>query len=463
MDTDKAYLLGLIIGGGVFGNAEDVFRIRLPFKKWGSYKENPQRAGGIAKDILKKVGQMFRVIYGINTQYEAYDSYWNILCEGDLSPIINDLSHYGISCCGEIRGYASIKEITHDLVDDNLKRRFIAGLADTIGSMSPSHRRFSNEHQILSFEIKGCNFQFVCDLCKLLYSINCIPDQVNWNHPNIHCTNDSYYTKWNKGFKLRILLDQYSKFGAFAFKTKVESAIENRKLQQQSHEAESCENRDFHITPSCIHPSENDKRLPTIIRGGHYIHFRHFCAVLGCEHAPFEKIKSCFNKLGYYINPFSLLHKDTAEEIDKIISSNKLFTNRTYTIYTKKVSSFLKEYKENKSALIYGNNKESGYPISTTLQAIAYIIADSDELFGKRPKNNYVELIDKHLLDNPDLKVDVRRPDLLTPLILSNGQRSAMVGALNPSVYEKLVSVSEDNEYKLLVREITENDLKNND
>ena len=25
MDTDRAYLLGLIIGGGIFGNAEDVF------------------------------------------------------------------------------------------------------------------------------------------------------------------------------------------------------------------------------------------------------------------------------------------------------------------------------------------------------------------------------------------------------------------------------------------------------
>ena len=58
MDTDKAYLLGLIIGGGVFGNAEDVFRIRLPYKKWGSYIENPQRAGQIAGDILRKVGQM---------------------------------------------------------------------------------------------------------------------------------------------------------------------------------------------------------------------------------------------------------------------------------------------------------------------------------------------------------------------------------------------------------------------
>ena len=29
MNTDKAYILGLIIGGGVFGNAEDVFRIKL--------------------------------------------------------------------------------------------------------------------------------------------------------------------------------------------------------------------------------------------------------------------------------------------------------------------------------------------------------------------------------------------------------------------------------------------------
>ena len=59
MDTDKAYLLGLIIGGGVFGNAEDVFSIRLPYKKWGSYLANPQRAGEIAGDILRKVGQMF--------------------------------------------------------------------------------------------------------------------------------------------------------------------------------------------------------------------------------------------------------------------------------------------------------------------------------------------------------------------------------------------------------------------
>ena len=62
--------------------------------------------------------------------------------------------HYGIACEGELRGTADISQVVLELVDDNLKRRFIAGLADTIGSMAKSQRRFTDEHQIISFEIK---------------------------------------------------------------------------------------------------------------------------------------------------------------------------------------------------------------------------------------------------------------------------------------------------------------------
>ena len=168
MDTDKAYLLGLIIGGGVFGNAEDVFSIRLPYKKWGSYLENPQRAGEIAGDILRKVGQMFRAVYDLSVQYETTPGgTWTILCEGDTTLVKNDLMHYGIVCEGELRGNADISQVVLELVDDNLKRRFIAGLADTIGSMAKSQRRFTDEHQIISFESKGYNFKCGCDLCRL--------------------------------------------------------------------------------------------------------------------------------------------------------------------------------------------------------------------------------------------------------------------------------------------------------
>ena len=332
MDTDKAYLLGLIIGGGVFGNAEDVFNIRLPYKKWGSYLENPQRAGEIAGDILRKVGQMFRAIYGLSVQYETTPGgTWTILCEGDTTAVKNDLMHYGIACEGELRGTADISQVVLELVDDNLKRRFIAGLADTIGSMAKSQRRFTDEHQIISFEIKGYNFKFVCELCRLLYSINCIPDQVNWNHPNIHCTSDSYYAQWNKGFKLRILLDQYAQFGAFAFRTKAETSNENRRLQREIHAAERCETRDMHFTPSTVHPAENDPRLPAVIRGGHFIHFRHFCTVMGCEHAPYCKIREQFEHIGELINPFPILHKDSYTQIENIIQADPLLFSRDYT------------------------------------------------------------------------------------------------------------------------------------
>ena len=461
MNTDKAYLLGLIIGGGIFGSAEDVFRIRLPYKKWGSYTDNPQRAGQIARDILQKVGQMFRAVYNLSVQYETTPSgTWTILCEGDISGVKEDLTYYGITCEGEIRGNANISAIVPELVDDNLKRRFVAGLADTIGSMAKSQRRFSNEHQILSFEIKGYNFQFVCDLCRLLYSINCIPDQVNWNHPNIHCTRDPYYAQWNKGFKLRILLDQYARFGAFAFRTKAETSNENRQLQQQTHTAEICEERDFHVTPSTVHPAENDIKLPDNIRGGHYIHFRHFCTVMGCEHAPYNKICECFRNLGELVNPFPILCKETIARVELIIQNDTLLSQREYSTENITVESLYAIYENDSNTLLYGDSGSNGYPISEVLQAIAYVIANEDELYGKRPKN-YINVIKNHIENNPDETVEIRKPDLLTPLVILGNERGALVGAKNPTVYRQLITRDPNNEYKLLVRQITEEDLRN--
>lgn len=162
MNTDKAYLFGLIIGGGIWGNAEDVFRIKLPYKQWGSYIQNPQRASEISRDIMGFVSPLFKSIYNINISFETTKSgVWHILCEGDLTELISDMQSYGVHCDGDLRSNTSIKGIIAALVDDNLKRRFIAGLADTIGSTNPNHRRFTNEIQILSFELKRFQFFFL--------------------------------------------------------------------------------------------------------------------------------------------------------------------------------------------------------------------------------------------------------------------------------------------------------------
>jgi hypothetical protein len=463
MNTDKAYLLGLIIGGGVWGNAEDAFRIRLPYRQWGSISRNPERAVQIQQDIMRVVSPLFRVTYGngLSISFDASDREWNILCEGDLTEIRNDLSLYGINPTGDMRQNAGISQVVPALIDDNLKRRFIAGLADTIGSTAPSHRRFSDEIQILSFEITGFNFSFVCDLCRLLYSVNCLPDQILWNHPNFHASNNPYYRQWTKGFKLRVQLDQYAGYGAFAFRSRAESARENLGRQHQTHEATPCPDRDISVSPTCVHNAEHDIRLPECIRGGHYLHNRHVCAVLGCEHAPYNKISALFKNAGEYINPFPILYKATLNEVEHVIANDAIMANRNYSIDSVSVSSLFTRFQSDTATLMYAHSTESGYPLTEIMQAIAYIVADNNELNGVRPRGNFLDLIARHLKNSPNITVEIRRPDLLTPLAVFGNGRGALIGAHNPSVYSQLISISPDNQYKLCVRQITEEDLRN--
>ena len=365
MNTDKAYILGLIIGGGIWGNAEDVFKIRLPFKQWGSYEANPKRAGEISRDVMKLVSPMFRVIYGISVSYDtSVSGVWNILCEGDMSTLRSELEGYGIRCEGEIRKHANISKIVPELVDDNLKRRFIAGLADTIGSTKRSHRRFNDDKQMVSFEISGFEFDFVCSLCKLLHSIGCYPDQILWNHPNFHCGSNPYDKRWKKGFKLRVYLDQYEKFGAFAFTSKVLSARENKKLEAEENVAIPCDEREIKLpSVTCVHCDEDSPLLPDVIRGGHYLHNRHVCAVLSCDHAPYGEVNKLLANAQYCINPFPVLVKGRISEIQTILASAPIYQNRTYRTVSVKIADL---YGSSETDLLYSNGLGAGYPMNKT-------------------------------------------------------------------------------------------------
>ena len=57
LTTDKAYLLGLLVGGGIISKKS--FQIILPYKKWGDLKVNPERAGEIASDILSTLNPIW--------------------------------------------------------------------------------------------------------------------------------------------------------------------------------------------------------------------------------------------------------------------------------------------------------------------------------------------------------------------------------------------------------------------
>jgi hypothetical protein len=216
----------------------------------------------------------------------------------------------------------------------------------------------------------------------------------------------------------------------------------------------------MNVTPSCVHPAENNILLPEQIRGGHYIHYRHFCAVLGCEHAPRDKILNQFSRLGELVIPFVIQCKNSISQINAIIADDPLLAHRNYSETNVNVSLLMAQYQSDSNALLYGTDRSNGYPIKEILQATAYIIANNNELFGKRPKG-YVNIIEQHTQEDPSLSVLFRKPDLLTPLVIVGNGRGALVGAVNPNVYQKLVTHSPYNYFKLIVRSINEEDLRN--
>jgi len=468
MNTDKAYIIGLVIGGGSFGSSMNSFSIKLPYKQWGDVSKNPTRAGEIANDIIRAVSPVMKSEYGLMVTFETKPE-WRIVCSGDLKALINDLKSYGINPSVEIRKNADISGLVPALVDDNLKRRFIAGVADTIGSMAPSQRRFNDDVQIISFEINGFAFKFVSQLCNLLYGLGCLPDQILWQQPNMQSGNDSYYTQWKKGNKLRVTLDAFSKFGALGFKSKAVASKENRAKQTKTNVVERCEEKTITLKGvTAVHIDENHKGLPDEIKGGHFIHHKQICAALGCPHAPYSQLDRLLAYAERYISPFTVLHKGEAVEVAGIIAADPLMSKRTYTKYNMKVSDLVDAIQNGNETVTFNGvtytfyeGRKKGYPLNIMLDAVAYVIASkTGKLNGKRVKGSRDELIAEAIDNNPNEYVIISAPDLLTPLVVTDGKASAMVGPLNEEVYKKLISFDSANKYKMIVRPITETDLR---
>lgn len=469
MNTDKAYILGLVIGGGCFSSDASSFYIRLPYRQWGDASKNPERAGMIANDILKVVKPLMSLEYGLDVGYTSGRE-WRIECYGDTKSLIKDLDSFSIAPSSELHKTADISKLIDSFGDDiNMKKRFIAGVADMIGSMNPSHRRFSDDVQIISFEISGFNYRFVCQLCNLLYEVGCIPDQILWQHPNMQSGNDAYYSSWKKGNKLRVTLDSFSTFGSLAFKSKTIAARENRSIQRAGayNQTEKCEDQELSgVGVVAVHVDENHPNIPKEIRGGHYIHHKQICGALNCPHAPCNSLDRVLKHAEKHILPFTVWHKDEYELVYGLMMNDPIMKNRIYTGYDVSIVGIVRAVEDGaqvmtfKNGVGYSYTRDNGYPLNIVLEGLSYIIASkTGELNGKRPRGSREEIISKAINNNPAETVHIEAPDLLTPILITDYKVAMMVGPLNSKVYKRLISFDDNNQYKLLVRPITEEDL----
>jgi hypothetical protein len=434
VNTDKAYLLGLLVGGGVLHG--ETLQIKLPYKKWGNLAINPSRAGGIAEDILSRLNPIWSSQYDMNVSYKVGTD-WKILSNSLSDKLKCDLKELGLPLGGELRLNADLETLYPYLITIDHKKNFITGLVDTIGSLAQSHRRFVSDFQVISFEFKGSNFQLVKDITQILMDINCYPDQILWNHPNQHSGTCRYYKSWKKGFKVRVALDDYMLKGGFIFTSKQLSAQENKKLQMSGDN--TTEGKPFKVSGRVtLHVDEKSDWLPSQVRGGHYIHNLHFYDVLNLPIPADLNLIDYINNFQEYFCPFTCLTKGDSKEINKIISSEDYLLKTSFVEKTLAISQLLEIYKTDKNQLIYGKSQSDGFPLSYILQGVAYIIAATkgERIKGKRVLGNFIGLIE----ENEIFKIKIKHPNKGTCLIIHNDKFACLVGYVNNDFNKTLIN-----------------------
>lgn len=422
ISEDKAYILGLIVGGGTI--SEDSFQIVLPFSNWG---ENVSRMRIIAKDILSRIQPKFMNSYGFPINYENPTKHWTIVPNDvvDLKELKDDLERLGLPTDGFLLKNCNLSTAKKHL-KGILAELFLSGIFDARASLTPSHRRFIASAPVVSIEIPGStwNFQFVVQFCEWLTDLGSVTDQILFNHPCQHSAINPTYTGWRKGFKIRLLIKSFLAKHSFAMQSKAKDAID-LKISQKTQEQLPCRKRIPKAGFISIHSNIYFHEMPKEVRGRLFLHYHHFCAVLGCKHAPVNAVRAMIKKDAYtHISPFPVLlkeedFKETEVKYDSIMRSS--FGDRP------------SEAKEITCERALSDFPSSSYPEIES--ALAFLF--TDRLRGKRhvgPKESILNASSqKKVIVKPAI------PNDYFPLLLINksNKRAAIVSSNNKAILAK--------------------------
>lgn len=421
MNHNKTYLLGLLVGGGKIDKSS--FIIDLPFNKWGM---DSQRMNSIAIDILTRIQKNFEISYGFNVTYEIGNNKWLIkpIPNSDISLLIQDLTKLELPTSGFLLSEADLTGARNKLSGVSVES-FLSGIFDARASLTLSHRRFNEDAPVVSVEIPGStkNFKFVVQLCSWLTDLGSVTDQILYNHPNQHASSDPNYKNWKKGFKIRFLVKSFLAQHSFALQAKSIDASEIKKTQKKE-EQNYCRLRKLRKpNPISIHSEQDSSDLPTEVRGKIFFHYHHFCAVLGCEHAPREEIEKLIAEKNSLINFFPRLSKGEKNDIKRefIGIQQKFFPDEP--ICRKKISVNNLIEKENFSSL---------------KQGIAYLFSES--LNGKRHDGSMDCIIDGCL--NEEVIVASIGDDFDSPLLVINPEndRAFICSSVSNKLNQELIA-----------------------
>lgn len=287
IDTDVAYLVGMIVARGSFHQDGDVRRlvIQFPYRHDAmtpvpdsQINNDRETALRLSLDSIRaRISELLEVNLRVQRKAHEVSLYAVFPRETigwrDLRFITGGKSNYL---------EFEVPEIIFDS-DSDIQREFLRGIADT--SSEPSYAdRDQSQRQRIVIQVQFGNWILPIQLCKLLQEhLNVPVNNVLWGHPNLRAPRAG--SGWTKETRIRILAEAFEPIGFyFDYKQRIFEEMVNFNRERSYPAPRFCNPKAKRIRKrKPRHEDERSDRLPEGLRGRHFNAYYTICRALGCK------------------------------------------------------------------------------------------------------------------------------------------------------------------------------------
>lgn len=287
MNTEMAYLVGMVLGNGEiqYGTKETIITIDIPHKNL--YTDDMKDVQVYVKASLVDirsiieplVGREMTITQSSHSTKLSFQKDNNEYVVRELLRFINAGRHHST-----MRMNPELFNITTDE-----KKALLRGIADSTGYIRRSNLAFGQEgmHRVY-IEIPG-NWFMVIDIANMLKDVDVPVQTIDFGHPNFRDANLVKHNEgkpnfWKKEHQVKIFANEFLPIG-FNIKHK-QDALEKYSEELLEYVDPEKTHKFYWEKPvrnriKTIHPGENDESLPIEIRGKHFDSWTELAEYLG--------------------------------------------------------------------------------------------------------------------------------------------------------------------------------------
>ena len=287
MNTQMAYLIGMILGNGEVQRKSDTTTITVELPHKNLIDDEGREVSVYVKSSLADIRGIVEPLVGYSlpisqtkraTQFSFTMSNEDYTMREILRFIGNGVHHSTMTMNDELFGMKTDE-----------KKELLRGIADVTGYIRKSNIAFGQDgcHRVY-IEIPG-NWQMVIDIANMLKDLDIPVQTIDFGHPNFRDSNLKKYNEgkpyyWKKEHQIKIWANEFLPIGFnIVHKQRALERYADELLDYLDEEKthQFYWQKTIRRKEKPIHPMENAESLPLSIRGKHYESWTELAKELG--------------------------------------------------------------------------------------------------------------------------------------------------------------------------------------